>query len=116
MREATMEQGVTVPKGIGTDVESLTRAAFEAAHMGLWDVVTSLYKRRAECLAAHPLDAGMAEQVLAMDRVVQEHIRVSREALHESMQQAAISRRTLARFKRRIGSVKEDGGRVDRLA
>ena len=83
--------------------------------MGRWDIVTSLYQQRGEYLASHPLEAGMAEEVLAMDRVIQEHILVSRQALHGSMQQAAISRSTLARFKRRIGSVKEDGGRVDRL-
>ena len=111
-----MKQVMTVPKGIGTDIESLTRAAIEAAHMGLWDVVTSLYKQRAECLAAHSLDAGMAEQVLAMDRVIQEHIRVSRNAIQGSMQEAAISRSALARLKRRVGGVKEGGGRVDRLA
>ena len=107
---------MATPHDTGTELESLTRGALEAAQAGRWDLVTSYYCRRAKQLERGAVASDLADRLIAMDQAIQDRASLSRAAVHQVLEEVSIVRSELARLKRRIGATNDDGGRFDRVA
>ncbi|MDH5641898.1 MAG: hypothetical protein OEY28_11445 [Nitrospira sp.] len=93
-------------------LEEITQQACDAAAQGRWDLVERLYEERESELTSVALSDAKRQQIVALDRRVEEHARVARGALGLLLQETATQRQKVEEWRRRISVSLRDAGTV----
>lgn len=95
-------------------IANITEAAAIAAARGEWNRVEAYYQRRELLLSQEVLSPEALAQVLAMDRRIEEQVRVAQGGLASLLEEAAKTRQRIQGLRRWSGAMSSDSGTIER--
>lgn len=90
----------------------LTESAREAAEQGRWDLVRDCYHEREQALGDGPVPPAEAEQLVRIDRQIQDRARLAQAALASQLRDAAAIRQRLKGLRQGQGAPSSESGMI----